>query len=407
MTIEHRDTFSLGWSLVRLYGFNTFGTERKLEYEMELVAIHELLNSLGLGNLKSLLKPTPEEDDLHRGITGHLFDEYVVISKAIGRALQGGRSGDVYCSYFLGWHLQALTAFLSNPVSDNEQKAASNMQWIRDECQRIRYFMGNGPQLPNDLVEKLDNVIARAETTTNRSSEAYKIIREIGALYDDLLRAFEQSPALQTSLTHPRQKSTEGIIRILFLAADPADATRLRLGEEFREINEQLRLSEHEEKFNMLLPYLSLRPRDISRALLEETPQIVHFSGHGTSEGALCFEDESGRAHFVQPEALAALFGQFAGKINCVILNACYAENQARAIAKYIDYVIGMRQEISDKAAIAFSVGFYQALGAGKTIEEAFEFGRIQIMLQGVSEHLVPVLIRKDKIIGCPTRACT
>lgn len=76
-----------------------------------------------------------------------------------------------------------------------------------------------------------------------------------------------------------------------------------------------------------------------------------------------------------------------------------YAENQAKAIARCIDYVVGMKKEISDTAAIAFSGGFYQALGGGKTIEEAFEIGRIQIMLEGVPEHLIPVLIRKDETL--------
>lgn len=54
-----------------------------------------------------------------------------------------------------------------------------------------------------------------------------------------------------------------------------------------------------------------------------------------------------------------------------------------------------MNQSISDKAAIAFSVGFYQALGAGKSIEQAYDFGVVQIRLQGIPEHLTPVLIKK------------
>lgn len=199
------------------------------------------------------------------------------------------------------------------------------------------------------------------------------------------------------SSTQSPQPQVEVKLTILFLSADPTDASRLRLGEEFREINEQLTLARYRERFNLSLPYLSLRPRDISRALLETQPQIVHFSGHGTSEGALCFEDESGKAHFVQSEALAELFKQFAEQVKCVVLNACYAENQARAIAEHIDYVVGMKREISDKAAIAFSIGFYQALGAGKTVKESFELGRVQIMLQGIPEHLTPVLIRKSQ----------
>ncbi len=187
------------------------------------------------------------------------------------------------------------------------------------------------------------------------------------------------------------------VTRVLFLSADPTDASRLRLGEEVREIQERLQLAKLREQFELSIR-MSVRPADVSQALLDVQPEIVHFSGHGTPEGALCFEDESGKTHPVQPEALAALFRQFAKQVNVVVLNACYAEEQAIAIAEHVDYVVGMKREISDKAAIAFSVGFYQALGAGKTVEEAFELGRIQIiMLHGVPEHLVPVLIKKGK----------
>ncbi len=51
-----------------------------------------------------------------------------------------------------------------------------------------------------------------------------------------------------------------------------------------------------------------------------------------------------------------------------------------------------MKREIGDKAAIEFAVGFYDALGAGKTIEQAFKFGRSAIELQGIPEHLTPAL---------------
>ena len=54
-----------------------------------------------------------------------------------------------------------------------------------------------------------------------------------------------------------------------------------------------------------------------------------------------------------------------------------------------------MSKAIGDKAAISFSVGFYQALGAGKSIEEAYKFGCVQIALQGIPEHLTPVLISR------------
>lgn len=185
------------------------------------------------------------------------------------------------------------------------------------------------------------------------------------------------------------------MISVLFLSADPTNASRLRLGEEFREIDEQLRLAKKRDGVKLLLPQLSLRPRDISGALLNEQPQIVHFSGHGTATGALCFESQTGQTQFVQPDALAALFEQFTNQVNCVVLNACHSEIQANAIAKHIDYVIGMNQAIGDKAAIAFAIGFYQALGADRAIEEAYKLGCVQIQLQGIPEHLTPVLLKR------------
>jgi len=185
------------------------------------------------------------------------------------------------------------------------------------------------------------------------------------------------------------------VMSVLFLAADPTNATRLRLGQEFREIQEKLKLGKLRDRFKLEVPQLSLRAADISQAMLDLQPALVHFSGHGTKGGALCFEDQAGRAQLVKPEALAALFKRFTDSVQCVLLNSCYSEAQARAISAHIPYVIGMNKAIGDDAAIAFAVGFYQALGAGKTIEDSHGFGCVQIMLRNIPENLTPVLIRK------------
>jgi hypothetical protein len=194
--------------------------------------------------------------------------------------------------------------------------------------------------------------------------------------------------------TLPVKVGAGGKISILFLAADPTDASRLRLGEESREIQEKLQLSRLRDRF-VFNQRMSVRPQDISQALLDLQPDIVHFSGHGTETGELCFESLDGKAHPVSPGALADLFGQFSDRVDCVVLNACFSRKQAAAIARHIDYVIGMKKEIDDRAAIAFAVGFYQGLGGGRTIEEAFQLGCIQIRLQNVPGHLTPVLLKR------------
>jgi hypothetical protein len=182
--------------------------------------------------------------------------------------------------------------------------------------------------------------------------------------------------------------------KILFLSADPTDSSRLRLGEEFREIQEKLKLAKFRDIFKLELPQLSLQVGNISQALFDSDPQIVHFSGHGSSTGELWFENKVGLAQPVQPEALASLFEQFSDKVECVLLNACYSITQAKAISSHIKYVIGMSREIGDKAAIAFAVGFYRALGANRTIEEAYKFGCVEIKLEGIPEALTPILIK-------------
>ena len=181
---------------------------------------------------------------------------------------------------------------------------------------------------------------------------------------------------------------------ILFLAASPKNRARLRLDQELRDIGDGLQRSQQREDFT-LIPKLAARPRDVQRAMLDVKPQIVHFSGHGEGEQGLAFEDEQGNAKFVDGAALANLFALFADQVRCVVLNGCYSQVQAEAIAAHIPYVIGMGDEIGDEAAIAFAVGFYDALGAGRDVEFAYKLGCSAITLEGYDAYEPPVLLKR------------
>jgi len=225
---------------------------------------------------------------------------------------------------------------------------------------------------------RTDSLGVQSETMTDRAASSSKV------LADSLMNNVSLSDSTST-------------YSILFLAADPTDATRLRLGQEFREIQEKLQLSKQRDRFK-LENRMSVRPADLSQALLDVQPRVVHFSGHGLASGELCFEDVTGQLLPIRADALAALFEQFSTQVSCVILNACFSEIQAEAIRSYIDFVIGMNQAVGDNASIAFSIGFYQALGAGRSIEEAYKLGCVQIRLQGIDEHLTPVLLKKADV---------
>jgi hypothetical protein len=183
---------------------------------------------------------------------------------------------------------------------------------------------------------------------------------------------------------------------ILLLASNPKGTTTLRLQQEEREIKERLRLAGYGK-----VPINSTgatRTRDIQQAMLDFNPHIVNFTGHGAGKDGLAFEDVTGQLKLVDSEALANLFKLFSNCVECVVLNACYSEVQAEAIAQHINYVIGMSQAISDRAAIAFAVGFYASVGAGESVERAYEIGCNAIQLEGYSVHLVPVLYEHGRL---------
>ncbi|MDX2100246.1 MAG: CHAT domain-containing protein [Leptolyngbyaceae cyanobacterium bins.59] len=168
--------------------------------------------------------------------------------------------------------------------------------------------------------------------------------------------------------------------RILLLSANPQNTSQLRLAEEVREIDEGLRRSSYRDQFD-LISKGSVRLQDFRRYMLEVKPHILHFSGHGGGEYGLVLENDSGEVQFLPTEQLTGMFKLFASKgLECVVLNACYSEVQAKAMNQFIPYVIGMNQAIGDRAAITFAVAFYDTLGAGETIDFAFELAKTQLI---------------------------
>lgn len=208
--------------------------------------------------------------------------------------------------------------------------------------------------------------------------------------------------------------------KILILAVNPKGTAQLRLDEEARDIQAALERAQYRDQFQLKSQW-AVRSKDLRRSLLEFKPHIIHFCGHGEGYPGLALENEAGSVHLVSTEALSGLFKLFADRIECVLLNACYSEVQAKAIAHHIKYVIGMNQAIHDTAAIAFSEGFYDALGANESIENAFKFGCNAVELCDVDDtksrkftaidaeisaitakmptHETPVLIKRDEIL--------
>lgn len=178
--------------------------------------------------------------------------------------------------------------------------------------------------------------------------------------------------------------------KILILSASPEGADRrIRLDAEKCVINEVLKKkASQRDEFEIVFEE-AVHTKSLQYSIETAKPQIVHFCGHG-NEGGISIE--GGR---VSVDALAELLGlcRRSFPLHCVLLNACCSETLMRAIHEHIDCVIGMKQAISDEAAIAFARGFYTALGEGLDYDDAFARGRNQIRIEEFPEWGTPKLL--------------
>jgi hypothetical protein len=184
-------------------------------------------------------------------------------------------------------------------------------------------------------------------------------------------------------------------LKILFFSANPRDTGRLRIDEEIREIRQTIRQGRERDNIEVRTEW-AVRPRDITDALMDFQPSFVHFAGHGGGEEeSFAAEDDIGRAHLIPVDGLVEAFKSAGGDVCCVIVNACQTERLARALAETASWVIGMRQPVGARSAIRFSIGFYQALAAGKPVEMAFRVGVAQLkMTPDGDDALAPLLLR-------------
>ena len=186
-------------------------------------------------------------------------------------------------------------------------------------------------------------------------------------------------------------------IKVLFLASSPQDQGYLRLDVEVRSITEKIRASEHRDAVDLVSRW-AVRTSDLLQHLNEHSPDIVHFSGHGSATGDIIFEGPDGSGRAVTKDAIVQLMNATAGNIRLVIFNSCFSRNQAEAVTKHIDAAVGMNASIGDEAAEVFAAQFYSAIGFGKSVKIAFEQGKIALILAGIPEENTPELFTRDGV---------
>jgi hypothetical protein len=173
--------------------------------------------------------------------------------------------------------------------------------------------------------------------------------------------------------------------KVLMMCVSPKDADRLRLDQESRDLKEQLRLVENPKQNITVAQAWAVRTDQVQMELLNNTPTILHFSGHGDT-GILYFEDKDGNAAPVSGVAISELV-KLSGTVECVIMNACFSESIANQLAPHVKAVIGCKVSIGDSAAIAFSKAFYRALAHNYAYHRAFNLALNELDLSGMESE--------------------
>lgn len=187
------------------------------------------------------------------------------------------------------------------------------------------------------------------------------------------------------------------LLKILFLSANPDDQAPLRIDEEFRSIQRSLRATKLRDVIRLESRWAS-RAGDLIDAINEEQPQILHFSGHGSSSNETIFQDRAGGATAVPLSAIAAAIATVSDVVRLVVLNNCYSANVAESIVEEIEAAVGISDSISDDAARLFSRQLYSSLGYGSHLEKAFAQATAALKLEGIPEDQTPQLYTRTDI---------
>ncbi len=296
------------------------------------------------------------------------------------------------------------------------------MSWARTIAGEVAaYQRGGGPEDPQrrealrQLVEQLEQLLPEPAVERSAPEPLVAALPELADRHPvvaALVRSLERGPS--RDLRRRRLSQTQGSwpdvpddcpgwpgpfdvpIRILFFGADPDPQRPVRIDREFRAIREALWRGDRH--LFELEPHPAGSVGELQESLLRHRPHILHFSGHGEDEALLV--DDGGGSRRVPAAAFAALVGHFQTRgLCCVFLNACHSEQQAREIARSIDYVVGMSRTIDDREAIAFATAFYLSLAYDRErdVVAAFELACNRLALDRSSESEVPRLFCRSR----------
>lgn len=248
---------------------------------------------------------------------------------------------------------------------------------FKEACTNLtEYVDGIDKFIEEDLMIQVGIYNQHQREFTNKQISKENYDMALSRIRYAISQIMDRLPEKGNTVASAQQATGDQLTNILFLSANPKNTSQLRLGEELRKIKDSLAASTYRHKFE-LISESAVRVPTITKALQQQRPEIVHFAGHGLGEDGIIVENDLGDIVKFPTSGLDRLFKLFSKEVKCVVLNACYSEEQAKVISQHGIYVVGMNKAIGDKAALDFSVGFYQSLGEGNSFQFAYDMAMV------------------------------
>ena len=184
-------------------------------------------------------------------------------------------------------------------------------------------------------------------------------------------------------------------LRVLVLVASPSDFPPLDVDAEWARLHEALGELQHAGRVRLeRAPNGSMA--ELQRQLRRGQHHVFHYIGHGRydcelGDGQLAMEGATGRAQPISGSDLGALLHDHR-TLRLALLNSCegarggrtdpYSGTAQSLVYQGIPAVVAMQFEITDRAAIVFTRGFYEAVADGYPLDAAMAEARKAIRLQ-------------------------
>jgi len=183
-------------------------------------------------------------------------------------------------------------------------------------------------------------------------------------------------------------------LRILGLVASPHDLAALDVENEKQRVERAI-----QELVNAGQVHITWLEhagwRKLQRAMRQGPWHILHFIGHGgfdraRDEGFIALEDERGKLERLPATQLARLLADHSS-LRLAILNSCegaqgggtdvFSSTASLLVQGGLPAVLAMQYEISDRAAVEFARGFYEALADDYPVDAATAEARKSVSL--------------------------